>query len=165
MTEHFPAAGRLPLPARLLRLLESGHWPRTPEEARKQNSHLLVPKERIQLFAPEESVIYLYPPPFRTVAAHIDDVEKRFGVDRFWATYAALEGISPELSLVVGDFGIGSDAPIVVDYRQVSSNPPVLRLLWRKPEPNVWVRCADSFDEFANLLELDRVVDRLRGGV
>lgn len=70
------------------------------------------------MFAPEESAIFLYAPPFHTVAAYIEGVKKRFGVDRFWATYAALESISPELALVIGDFGLGPDAPIVLDYRQ-----------------------------------------------
>jgi hypothetical protein len=33
-------------------------------------------------------------------------------------------------------------------------NPPVIRLKWQKPLPNVWVRCADNFDAFTDLLGL-----------
>ena len=69
--------------------------------------------------------------------------------------FGALEQIAPELSVDIGFFGLGSDTAIVLDYRQGGSNPPVLRLKWCKPEPNVWVRCADSFDEFADILGLD----------
>ena len=61
--------------------------------------------------------------------------------------------IAPDLALDIADFGLGADSAIVLDYRQ--ENPPVIRLVWRKPEPNEWVRCADSFDEFADLLGLD----------
>jgi hypothetical protein len=107
------------------------------------------------LFAPEESTIFLCSPPFHTVAVDIAGRQKRFGVDRFWSTYAALESISPELSLIIGDFGLGSDSPIVLDYRQSGATPSVLRLQWRKPEPCVWVRCAERFDEFADMLGLD----------
>src|ERR1700730_12126852 len=110
----------LPLPNRLLRLLDSGRWPRTYEEGLKQNLKSLVPKERIQLFAPEESTIYLHTPPFYTVAADIAARRKR-GHHTFWSSYAALDGISPELSLVIGDFGLGSDTPIL-DYRQGGSS-------------------------------------------
>ncbi len=154
MTRNSTTVDDLPLPNRLLRLLDSGRWPRTYEEALKQNLKSLVPKARIQLFAPEESTIFLYTPPFYTVAADIAGRQKR-GHHTFWSTYAALDIISPELSLVIGDFGLGSDAPIPLDYRQGGSNIPVIRLQWRKSEANVWVRCADSFDGFADMLGLD----------
>jgi hypothetical protein len=142
----------LPLPARLLVLIEKGLWPQSEAESLRQNLHSLVPTERIQLFAPEESSIYLAKPPFYTVArARIG------GQVRFWSTFAAPEGISPELSVVIGDFGMGSDSPILLDYRQDRSNPAVIRLKWQKSPglSNVWVRCADTFDEFADMLGLD----------
>jgi len=75
---------------------------------------------------------------------------------KFWSRFGALEPISPDLSVDIGSFGLGSDTAILLDYRQGGSNPPVLRLKWRKLEPNVWVRCADSFDEFADMLGLDK---------
>jgi hypothetical protein len=92
-------------------LLDSGCWPRTYEEALKQNLKSPASKERIQLFAPEESTIFLYTPPFYTVAADIAGRQKR-GHHTFWSTYAALDSISPELSLVIGEFGgIGCSHP------------------------------------------------------
>jgi hypothetical protein len=75
--------------------------------------------------------------------------------EEFWSSHGALEGISPELSIVIADFGLGSDSPILLDYRQDRSNPTVIRLQWRKPQPNVWMRCANGFDEFADILGLD----------
>jgi hypothetical protein len=71
MTSNSTSVDNLPLPNRLLRLLDSGRWPRSYEEALKQNLKSLVPKERNQLFAPEESTIFLYTPPFYTVATDI----------------------------------------------------------------------------------------------
>jgi hypothetical protein len=141
--------GELPLPKRLLNLIDSGLWPRTPDEERRQNVHLLVPKERIQSFAPEEDRIYFFRPPFRTIAQRMNG-----GEGAFWSKWGALGEISPDLALDIGDFGLGADSAIVLDYRY--ANPPVIRLKWRKPESNVWVRCADSFDEFADMLGLEK---------
>jgi hypothetical protein len=140
--------GKLPLPKRLLKLIETGRWPRTHEEELHQNLRSLVAKERIRSFAPEQDRIYLFNPPFRSIAQRMSGVE-----GEFWSEWGALGEIAPELALDIGDFGIGADSAIVLDYRHES--PPVIRLIWRKPEPNVWVRCANSFDEFADLLRLD----------
>jgi hypothetical protein len=138
----------LPLPTRLRQIIETGRWPKTLDEEIHQNIRSLVPKERIQSFAPEQDRIYLFRPPFRTIAQRMSGAE-----GAFWSRWGALGEIAPELALDIADFGLGTDSAIVLDYRQ--ENPPVIRLVWRKPEPNEWVRCADSFDEFADLLGLD----------
>jgi hypothetical protein len=142
----------LTVPKRLVALIESGLWPRTSAEELQQNIKSLVPKERIQLFAPEERKIYLVKPPFHTVARL-----KTRGEEKFWSTFAAPEGISSEVSVVIGDFGLGSDSPILLDYRQDLASPAVIRLQLRKAhgDSNVWVRCANSFDEFTDMLGLD----------
>ena len=138
----------LPLPRRLRQIIETGRWPKTHDEEIHQNIRSLVPKERIQSFAPEQDRIYLFRPPFRTIAQRMSGAE-----GAFWSRWGALGEIAPDLALDIADFGLGADSAIVLDYRQ--ENPPVIRLVWRKPEPNEWVRCADSFDEFADLLGLD----------
>ena len=138
----------LPLPTRLRQIIETGRWPKTLDEEIHQNIRSLVPKERIQSFAPEQDRIYLFKPPFRTIAQRMSGAE-----GAFWSRWGALGEIAPDLALDITDFGLGADSAIVLDYRQ--ENPPVIRLVWRKPEPNEWVRCADSFDEFADLLGLD----------
>lgn len=88
-----------------------------PDEEHRQNIHLLVPKERIQSFAPEEDRIYLFRPPFRTIAQLLNSRE-----DGFWSERGALADIEPDLALDIGDFGIGADSAIVLDYRH--KNPP-----------------------------------------
>jgi hypothetical protein len=144
----FSIVDGLSIPRRLLALIESGLWPRTSDEAMRQNLRSLVAKDRIQFFAPGEERMYLLNPPFHTVA-------KLMKSNKFWSRFAAIEEIAPELSINIGDFGLGSDAPVLLDYRADRSTPAVIHLLWRKPDPNTWVRCADNFDQFADLLGLD----------
>jgi hypothetical protein len=162
--------GELPLPKRLLSLIDTGLWPRTLAEANHQNIRSLVSKERIQVFAPDEGRIYLVSPPFSTVATSMTHN------DKFWSKFGALEQISPELSVFIGDFGLGSDSPILLDYRRDVSAPAVIRL---KLNPvhgdaipngrkkllgwaNVWLPCADTFDGFADMLGLDAGVPSQR---
>jgi hypothetical protein len=134
----FGIVGGLSLPRRLITLIDAGFWPG------------FVSKERVHLFAPEEDEVYLFKPPFCTVAQRVssDTVD-------FWSEFGALEQITPELCIDIADFGLGSDSPIVLNYRESLENPSVLRLHWRKPQPNVWVRCADTFDSFADMLDLE----------
>ena len=141
-------SGNLPLPKRLVKLIETGRWPKTHEDELHQNLRSLVSKERIQSFAPEQDRIYFFRPPFRTITQRMSGEE-----GRFWSEWGSVSEIVPDLALDIGDFGLGADSAIVLDYRQ--ENPGVIRLVWRKPEPNVWVSCADTFDEFADLLGLD----------
>ena len=122
METYSTKVGKLPLPKRLLSLIDSGLWPRTPAEAMHQNIRSLVSKERIQAFAPDEDRIYLVSPPFTTVATRMTHN------DKFWSKFGALEQISPDLSVFIGDFGLGSDSPILLDYRHDAFAPSVLRL-------------------------------------
>ena len=70
-------------------------------------------------------------------------------------------GIDWDHSVVIGDFGLGSDSPIVVDHRRSPTNPRVLRLKWSSnhpfdPRANRWVVFADSFDLWMNMVSWDR---------
>jgi hypothetical protein len=123
MEPNFKMVGNLSLPKGLLRLLETSRWPRTEEEERHQNICLLVSKERIRSVAADQDRIYFVRPPFSTVAALIAAQE-----GEFWSRFGALEQINPDLSILIGDFGLGSDSPILLDYRQDSANPSVIRL-------------------------------------
>jgi hypothetical protein len=164
MYPDFTKVGNLMLPKRLLKLIESGRWPRTRQEELHQNNCSFVSKERIHSFAPEEDRIYFVSPPFSTVATFISHEHK------FWEELGALEQIAPELSVLIGDFGLGSDSPILLDYRDDISSPSVIRLklnpLLGRVMPNcrkelrgwanLWLRCADTFDAFADMLGLDQ---------
>ena len=52
--------------------------------------------------------------------------------DRFWAQFGASKKISPELTIIIADFGLGSDTVAAFDYRADRDNPAVIRPLWRK---------------------------------
>ncbi|WP_434417594.1 hypothetical protein [Nannocystis pusilla] len=140
----------LPLPPLLSLLLERGVWPRTREEARGQDQRPRVDLGRIQALAPEEDGLYLAPPPFTTVRAEMVKNPS------FWREpMADPDGIDPELALILGDFGLGSDAPIVLDYRSGPAQPRVLRLRWSRREGNRWIVAAPDFAAFAAALGLN----------
>ena len=141
--------GKLEIPAELQTLIDNGVWP-TEDNAFKQNIEPIVSREIIKTFAPDESHLFLDPPPFRTVLRHSLK-------NQFWLTDAAPLEIRMRLALVIGDFGIGSDAPIILDYQVDRSNPSVKRLQW--PETNSgknhWVEIAPSFSDFVGMLGLN----------
>jgi hypothetical protein len=150
--------GELMLPERMVALIDAGLW---PHEQPRGLQNCNVPRDRIKLFAPGEDWLNLFVPPFCTIA-HVVAQETLFCRRRglecdlgLWSRFAGLDQISPDLAVDIGDFGLGTDTAIVLDYRQGGSNPPVLRLEWVWQKPGVWVRCADTFDEFADMLGLE----------
>ena len=62
----------------------------------------------------------------------------------------------------IGDFGHGSDQPIILDYQKNRNEPDVFRLACkmvpsgserrRRSWDNHWIEIARSFDEFARFL-------------
>jgi hypothetical protein len=139
----------LVIPDGLLAALEAGRWPRTGDEAQRQNLHCPVPVDRIRSLAPEESWLFLYPPPFATVAQALA------GGQDFYTRFGSIDQIVPEAAIEIADFGLGSDAPVLLDYRTGPTNPRVIRLLWAgEGRPNRWVAMAPDFSAFAEALGL-----------
>lgn len=60
------------IPDALIAALDAGRWPRTSDESNRQNLRPLVSEGRVLSLAPEESRLFLYPPPFVTVARTVD---------------------------------------------------------------------------------------------
>jgi hypothetical protein len=115
----------------------------TEEAERAQNSYSIIPAEVIRSLAPEEQSIYFYRPPFRSVSSCQAHGEK------FWdVPTTATHELDPEKTLLIGDFGLGSDAPIALDYRRDINRPSVIRLKWSQGG-NHWVEMAATFEEFA----------------
>ena len=139
----------LTIPRLLDELLAAGRWPRNSKEAMAQNLKSLASPERVQALAPEETRLYLLPPPFYTVRQQCED-------NPFWfSDMAAPHGIDFDLALDIGDFGLGSDAPILLDYHADSIRPRVIRLRWAgNSEANEWVVMAPDFGSFATALGL-----------
>ncbi|MCG8353636.1 MAG: hypothetical protein MI924_38220 [Chloroflexales bacterium] len=99
------------LPLLLNEMLAAGRWPKTPEEAEFQNRRPWVSTENIRRLAPDETLIYFFPPPFFTV-------RERSRENDFWNwPQTDPNGIDFDLAIDIGDFGLGSDAPILLDYR------------------------------------------------
>ena len=135
------------IPDELFALIGEGIWPSDHAASLAQNNRSVIPSDVIQRFAPDEEVLFLYPPPFCTPQQEIDRQPRSFWLD----PRAATDELDPTLALVIGDFGLGSDAPIILDYRSHEFDPKVLRLRWAK-EGNHWVECANTFSEFAAYL-------------
>jgi len=130
----------LQLPAELKQLVDDGLWPMNNQSCQLQNLHPIIPPEIVRTFAPDEQTIVLYPYPFCTV-------EEARRSNKYWEDErSAIGEIAPEFSLIIGDFGLGSDTAIILDYR--TEKPRLLRLQWRAKE-NHWVDCGLSIAELA----------------
>ena len=134
------------LPQALLDLIDSGFWPLTQQQSNAQHSHCLIARDKIQSFAPDEEYIFFYRPPFSTEAEWIK--RNPFLTAPMWANHE----IDPALTLIIGDFGLGSDAPIALDYRKDLNEPSIIRLQWNLEADNHWVEIAPSFAEFVAML-------------
>lgn len=160
MTSRRPGDGELPPPPLLERLVASGRWPGSPATEGRQNAEAVVPVERIAALAPGEESLTLYWPPFETVASNITTFEEN-GWPPFWDDHGAVDELDPDRALIVGDFGLGSDSPILLDYR-AEPEPRVIKLQWGPAEGDgppyrsstTWVTIADSFAEFVERLGL-----------
>jgi len=109
----------------------------------------LVSLESVRSFAPEESGLILYGPPFRTIR---DDIDSGGGLS---AEQHAVHDIVPELTVVIADFGLGSDTAVALDYRDGTREPRVIRMQWRLPDmPNRWVPVAQDFESFWKMLDV-----------
>lgn len=130
-------------------MIAVGRWPRNGDEFIRQNLQSLATPERIALLAPEESHLFLLPPPFSTVTEHAKH-------NKFWyEPMAAPHMIDFDLAIDIGDFGLGSDAPILLDYRNDLQNPSVIRLQWRSDgSNNRWVPMANDIQHFVDVLGL-----------
>jgi hypothetical protein len=147
----------LPLPALLCDLIHAGIWPAEGSAVWAQYRRPLASAERVRRFAAEEKEIHLFSPPFRTVADEIASAPVVV-VNEFWKRFGALDEIVAEKALILGDFGLGSDAPIILNYAVDTFDPPVFRLRWTDNQPTKWVQGARNFGEFVSLLGLDEGV-------
>lgn len=57
--------------------------------------------------------------------------------------------IDPQKIILIADFGLGSDQPIGLDYRNKMDEPEVWCLIWpRTNERNYWTRVSSSYSNF-----------------
>jgi len=147
--------GNLVIPDEIQLLIDREIWPKNSMEM--QELKPFFSEDIVQKIAPEMSVICFASPPFSTIKNMIDKG------DYFWLD-PNIDNSSVDLALVVdiGDFGMGTDTSIALDYSKNIFCPSVIRLEWYKhnpDNPNItkarWVKISDSFSEFCRMLEID----------
>lgn len=154
---HF--ATRPKQPRELKKLMAEGFWPKSHEEAIQQNLTRRIPSDHVQRLIETEAEIFLYPDPSMTLASEHEASRKRIGESDFFAAYDQTLGqIDPMKTLFIADFGPGSDAPIALDFRYDTGDPPVIGLRWDDSSllqgQHRWVKLAATFSEFVEILEL-----------
>ena len=142
------------LPIKLKNLIESGIWP-NKKNVNEQHIKPLVKLNLLNKLIPDESQIFFYNPPFTTVKQNIE-----LG-DDYWdwpEVVPSLSQIDTSKTLIIGDFGIGSETVLALDYSRNVTSPAVIRFMWFEKNPienNKWIVVSESFDEFASKLELN----------
>lgn len=129
---------KLPLPASLVQLMADGLWPMSHAEACRQNGAFRPGAGMLENL----SVMFLEPPPFYTVGDHLRGTHPEF-----WLSSGRLDQIDPDLTLLIGDVGAGTDTAIALDYRSPSA-PSVIWLKW-VGHRSEWQRVCDRFDVLA----------------
>lgn len=143
-----PRVSAREFPELLLQMIDAGRWPADEAAERRQNLKPAAQGDVVRALAPEEDQVYLLAPPLRSVSYWIEPD------GTFWQDFGALLEIDPDRSLLIGDFGLGSDAPIILDLRERPENPQVLRLRWGPGKETHWVSMAASFEDFVRELGL-----------
>lgn len=138
------------LPVLLSNLIKSGVWP--TDNPNKQEFSPLLKKDAARKMSPEDDRIILMPPPFHTIG---DEVR---GGNSFWRKGVTNPNeIEYDKALIIADFGMGSDSPIILYYDSMES-PTVMYLRWTGNADDIrqqWIETHATFDEFAKAVGLD----------
>jgi len=138
----------LKIPDEIIKLIDIGWWP-SKENASKQYEKCLIDKENVKLIDKESDEIIFQHPPFYRLDREVD-----FN-PRFWLSkQASLKEINPFKAVDIADFGMGSDSPILLDYRENENNPSVMFLNYTNGLESHWVKCADNFQHFMDILKI-----------
>ena len=134
---------QLSIPNSLEELIESGVWPSSSQE---KGPHLRIAKEDVKKISPEDNFIEFMRFPFHTIQDEID------GGNEFWVKHLSNVGeIEYDKALIIADFGLGSDSPIILYYGN-SLSPTVMYLKWSgkgKKIAHSWVQTHSTFERFA----------------
>jgi hypothetical protein len=142
--------GNLELPLLVETLLAEGRWP----QEKYYGNGPVAAGGIVEALVPGEQEIWLSPPPLHTIEA--DNL-------RWFEQFRRAGDIDFSRAVIIGDFGPGTDAPIVLDFRQDPPSVKALRLRWfpnplsgkvaqkavtnLRPEGH-WVHLALSLDDF-----------------
>ncbi|MCH9693461.1 MAG: hypothetical protein K0U72_03035 [Gammaproteobacteria bacterium] len=137
----------LKLPLLLIELIDRGIWPRSEDEVNAQNLQPLLDKEAASKVSTDEECIVLMAPPFHTISDEIRDGNS------FWNNDLTNVGvIDYSRAVIVADFGLGSDSPIILYYVKDNQTPVVMYLRWQGNGADIshsWLQTHDTFNQFA----------------
>ena len=137
----------LEIPSLLVDLIEAGSWAQKSDDVRAQNVAPLLGKEAARKLSPIEEQIVLMAPPFHTIGDELADGNE------FWIRDLTNVGeIDYRRAVIIADFGLGTDSPIILYYPQGQPSPVVMYLRWRGDGPAVrhdWVQTHETFEQFA----------------
>lgn len=140
------------LPSLLNELIESGIWPTSTPNM--QELKPLLGKDAARQVSPDDDYIVLQTPPFHTIG---DEVR---GGNGFWLSGVSNPNeIDYNRALIIADFGLGSDSPIIL-YYDTEDSPRVMYLCWIINGQDIrhrWIETHTTFDQFATAVGLDRV--------
>ncbi len=98
----------LKIPNAILTLAEKGIWPNEQLSSYQEGCNFIEDEVLVQKIAPDEKYIFFHTlSGFRTMADEIMFDEE------LWHEIGALNHIDVNKCLVIGDFGLGSDSPII----------------------------------------------------
>jgi len=141
------------LPQEIVELVEARIWPRTEEEYAAQELNPKIDQELVQNIAPLFSVICFDLLPLQSIQELIDEGDDSWQVP-------SLNKVDFRKTIVIGDFGSGSDTVIALNYENNPEEPSVIRMDWyNEDNPNLhdrvrWVKISSSFLEFCKLLQI-----------
>lgn len=134
------------LPKELRKLIDCKQWPLNSDQLNSQSE--VFPKEVVQKLFPEEEELFFKTIPFLTVAQLLNSREKSY-----WESpVAKVDQIEPEKTLIIGDFGLGSDTTLALDYRY--EEPKVIKLVYNEK----WITVAENFRKLSEKLELRKII-------
>ena len=149
----------MPLPTELLALIAQGRWP--IGEKGVYNLRPLVKGESAKRVFRITDELHFSNAPLATVAEADEREVRVYGGSSFWKSeWAAPAELDWARAIDIGDLGIGSDSPIVLDYRDCPPQPSVryLRVTWLSETERVfenhWEKVADSFGDFLRMLDV-----------
>ena len=135
------------LPERILQLEACGIWPTEKSGMNAQDVEPITKEKLVKKIAPDENYIC-----FASIK-NFYLLSEEFEHNQVMKEFGAVNEIDPKSCLIIGDFGIGSDSYIVLDYSDNKLAPSVKRLAWNKGG-NTWEKLASNVDEFFDILDV-----------
>ncbi len=143
------------LPEKLIQLATGPYWPKNRNEIQNQYSNHLVSRECLKKLIPEEERLYFYDFPFCTLSETLKE-------DSSTGSLTMEDGaiLSPEHVIVIGDFGIGSDSYLAIDFNLNRENPRVIKEMWSDfgnvSRQTHWRIVAETFDDLVVGMKLEK---------